>query len=311
MVGKANGFQIECLESMVINPREIYGKFIIEPFSYGQAITVGNALRRVLLSDLSGVAIVSVRIAGVNHEFSTVRGVREDVLEILLNLKNIVLKGNVLKNQIGRLKVQGPAIVTSGQIEFPLDITVVDPCQYIATISSSDYLEMELKVEQSSGYKLVETFSRKSPLDFLPIDSIFMPVKKVNYYVEEILVSKVLAYEKLILELWTNGSLSPQQSINVASDKLVKLFNPLRVLDFSKEISAVYEQNSLIKQKLIEELCLSVRAYNCLKRVQVDSIGDLLEYSVSDLLEIKNFGQKSVEEVSQSLYKKFGVKLKH
>nr|NP_045166.1 RNA polymerase alpha subunit [Cyanidium caldarium]Q9TLV2.1 RecName: Full=DNA-directed RNA polymerase subunit alpha; Short=PEP; AltName: Full=Plastid-encoded RNA polymerase subunit alpha; Short=RNA polymerase subunit alpha [Cyanidium caldarium]AAF12928.1 unknown [Cyanidium caldarium]WDB00291.1 RNA polymerase alpha subunit [Cyanidium caldarium] len=310
MLGKVNGVQIECLESMVINSREIYGKFMIEPLSYGQAITVGNALRRVLLSDVPGVTIVSVRIAGINHEFSTVKGVKEDVLEILLNLKNIVLKGNVLKNQIGRLKVQGPAIVTSGQIEFPLDITVVDPCQYIATISGNDYLEMELKVEKSSGYKLVETFSKKSPLDFLPIDSIFMPVKKVNYYVEEILDSKV-AYEKLILELWTNGSLSPQQSINYASDNLVKLFNPLRVLDFSKESSSVYEQNSLIKQKLIEELCLSVRAYNCLKRVQVDSIGDLLEYSIGDLLEIKNFGQKSVEEVSKALYKKFGVKLKH
>nr|UNJ15572.1 RNA polymerase alpha subunit [Cyanidiaceae sp.] len=311
MAGETNGFQIECLESIVVNPREIYGKFVIEPFSYGQGITVGNAMRRVLLSDLPGIAIVAVRIAGVNHEFSTIRGVREDVLEILLNLKNIILKGNVLKNQVGRLKVQGPAIVTSGQIEFPLDTTVVDPCQYIATISGSDYLEMELKLEKASGYKLVETFSKKSPLDFLPIDSIFMPVKKANYYVEEILTSNALAYEKLILELWTNGSLSPQQSITYASEKLVKLFNPFRVLDFSKEIIFAEEENSVIKQKLIEELCLSVRAYNCLKRVHVDSVGDLLEYSATDLLEIKNFGQKSVEEVSKALYKKFSLKLKH
>ena len=302
-------FQIECIESKTENTNQQYGRFIIEPLKCGQGITLGNSLRRTLLADIAGTAIVNVRIAGVNHEFSTITGVREDVLEILLNLKEIVLKSTSKEAQIGRLRVQGPAVVTAGLLDLPPDVEIVDKRQYIATICNNTIFEMEFKIEQGYGYKLVENYSHEKSLDFLQIDAVFMPVKKVNYIVQEKRLNSQSIQEKLILDIWTNGSLSPQQAIGEGSKILTYLFHPLTHINFKPNQKIKTTEDNSVKQILIEELKLSVRAYNCLKRAQIHSISDLLDYSQEELLEIKNFGQKSAEEVIEALKNRLGINL--
>jgi DNA-directed RNA polymerase subunit alpha len=302
-------FEIECVESKNDTARDQYGKFILQPLDQGQGITVGNALRRVLLSDLEGSAIVAVRIAGINHEFSTIPGVREDVLEILLNLKEVVLKSYSKEPSIGRLRVQGPAIITASNFELSPDVDVIDTDQYIATICNNNILEMEFRIEPGRGYHLVEKFMDDTSVDFLQVDAIFMPVKKVNYSVEEIRYDQNALKDKLTLEIWTNGSISPQEAIGQSSTILINLFNPLKTIHFKSEEESFLPEGTRINQILIEELQLSVRAYNCLKRAQIHSVADLLDYSQEDLLEIKNFGQKSAEEVIDALQKRLGINL--
>nr|YP_010198055.1 RNA polymerase subunit alpha [Gracilaria multipartita]UAD86471.1 RNA polymerase subunit alpha [Gracilaria multipartita] len=304
-----NHFQIECIESKIESNCQQYGRFILEPLNKGQGITLGNSLRRTILSDLQGAAIVAVRIAGINHEFSTITGVREDVLEILLNLKEVVLKSYSDTPQIGRIRVQGPAIITTGLFELPPEIQIIDPQQYIATICNNTIFEMEFRVEKGSGYKLVNKGFDQKSIDFLQIDAIFMPATKFNYVVEEKKISPTLIQEKLSLEVWTNGSLSPQEAISQGAQVLTNLFYPLTSLNFKSIDNIENEYEEEINQVLIEELQLSVRAYNCLKRAQIHSISDLLDYSQDELLEIKNFGQKSAEEVIEALQNKLGIKL--
>nr|QCI06339.1 RNA polymerase a-subunit [Dictyurus purpurascens] len=302
-------FQIECIESKTEGARKHYGHFVLEPLRKGQGITVGNSLRRTILSDLSGAAIVAVRIAGINHEFSTITGVREDVLEILLNLKEVVLKSYSTEPQIGRVRIQGPAIITTGLFDLPPDVEVIDPKQYIATVCNNTIFEMEFRIETGNGYKIVEKGIDNKSIDFLQIDAIFMPTKKFNYKVEEKQINTTTIEEKLFLEIWTNGSLSPQEAISQGANVLTKLFHPLTNINFKSTSSPSESKEKQISQILIEELQLSVRAYNCLKRAQIHSIADLLDYSQEELLEIKNFGQKSAEEVIDSLKEKLGIDL--
>nr|YP_010904129.1 RNA polymerase subunit alpha [Caulacanthus ustulatus]WCH57380.1 RNA polymerase subunit alpha [Caulacanthus ustulatus] len=302
-------FQIECTESKIEGTREQYGHFILEPLKKGQGITVGNSLRRTILSDLQGTAIVAVRIAGINHEFSTITGVREDVLEILLNLKEVVLRSYTSEPQIGRVRIQGPAIITAGLFDLPPEIKIIDPKQYIATICNNTIFEMEFRVEQGSGYRLIEKGIDNKSIDFLQIDAVFMPAKKFNYKVQEKRISPTIIQEQLSLEIWTNGSLSPQEAISQGANILTNLFHPLTNINFQPNINNNDNNEEKINQVLIEELQLSVRAYNCLKRAQINSISDLLDYSQEELLEIKNFGQKSAEEVIEALQIKLGIHL--
>lgn len=302
-------FQIECIESSSKGAREQYGHFVLEPLKKGQGITVGNSLRRTILSDLQGSAIVAVRIAGINHEFSTITGVREDVLEILLNLKEVVLKNHSSEAQIGRVRIQGPAIITSGLFDLPPEIELVDPKQYIATVCNNTIFEMEFRIEKGNGYRLVNKGIDKKSIDFLQIDSVFMPAKKFNYIVEEKTINTTTIEEKLFIEVWTNGSISPQEAISQGANVLTNLFNPLTNINFKSKNNQHENKEKQINQILIEELQLSVRAYNCLKRAQIHSIADLLDYSQEELLEIKNFGQKSAEEVIESLKEKLGISL--
>lgn len=304
-----NHFDIECIESKIESARNLYGHFILEPLQKGQGITVGNSLRRTILSDLKGSAIVAVRIAGVNHEFSTITGVREDILEILLNLKEIVLKSYSNEPQIGRVKVQGPAIVTAGLFDVPPDIEIIDPKQYIATICNNTLFEMEFRIETGQGYQLVDKGIDHKSIDFLQIDAIFMPTIKFNYYVEEKRIDTNKVHEKLSLEIWTNGSISPQEAISQGAHVLTQLFHPLTNINFQAQNNNDDKEATQIHQILIEDLQLSVRAYNCLKRAQIHSISDLLDYSQEELLEIKNFGQKSAEEVIEALNNKLGINL--
>nr|YP_009313969.1 RNA polymerase a-subunit [Hommersandiophycus borowitzkae]SCW22223.1 RNA polymerase a-subunit [Hommersandiophycus borowitzkae] len=302
-------FQIECIESNTEGAREQYGKFILEPLKQGQGITVGNALRRTILSDLYGAAIVAVRIAGINHEFSTIAGVREDILEILLNLKEVVIKSYTDKPQIGRVRVQGPAIITAGLFDIPNEIEIIDPRQYIATICNNTIFEMEFRIEQGRGYRLIDKGMDDKAIDFLQIDAVFMPAKKFNYTVEEIRIDPYIVKEKLSIELWTNGSLSPQEALSQGATILTNLFYPLRKIDFKPIEDTNIQDQQQISLVLIEELQLSVRAYNCLKRAHIHSVSDLLDYSQEELLEIKNFGQKSADEVIDALHKRLGITL--
>ncbi len=310
-----NNFYIKCLKSEKINSGSMYGQFLINSLQPGQGITIGNLLRRVLLSDLGGTTITGVRIAGVRDEFSTIPGVREDVLEILLNLKGIVLKNQTTETQFGHLKVKGPAVVTANSIQLSSDLEVVNPNHYIATISTSNLLELELKFEYGTGYKLAgQTFDKKSQ-DFLQIDAIFMPVQKVDFKIENVYDNSNFLTERLFLDVWTNGSISPEEAISSASQFVIDFFNSLLENQLAEEVNEATSENVTTPKNphtniAIEELHLSVRAYNCLKRAQINTIGDLLEYSPEKLQELKNFGRKSADEVFTTLKNKLGIVLK-
>ena len=303
-------FHVDCIESVVEEDQSQYGRFVIEPLGRSQGTTVGNALRRVLLSNLEGVAITAVRIAGATHEFSTITGVREDVLDILLNMKEIILRSYSSQPQIGRLLVQGPSKVTAGHFELPSEVEVVNPEQYVATVADGHTLEMEFRIERGQGYRAVErSKDDATALDFIQIDSIFMPVRKVNYSVEEVVVSGSMQRDRLTMDIWTNGSLTPQQAMSQAADILVDLFMPLKDVTLEPKFDEEVKEEDPNNQIPIEELRLSVRAYNCLKRAQINSVADLLDFSQEDLLEIKNFGQKSAEEVIEALQERLGITL--
>lgn len=303
-------FQVECIESIVEDDQSQFSRFIIEPLERSQGTTVGNALRRVLLSNLEGAAITAVRMAGANHEFATIPGVREDVLDIILNLKEVVLKTYTNQPQIGRLAVQGPATVTAAHFELPAEVELINPDHYIASVAQGHILEMEFRVENGRGYRSVSNNrDEATALDFMQIDAVFMPVRKVNYSVEETIVGADQPKDRLVMEVSTNGSLTPQQAMSQAADILVDLFSPLKDVTLEPKRDEDVKEEDTTYQIPIEELQLSVRAYNCLKRAQINSVSDLLDYSQEDLLEIKNFGQKSAEEVVEALQYRLGITL--
>ena len=310
-----NNLYIKCLKSEKIESGSMYGQFLINSLLPGQGITIGNLLRRVLLSDLGGTTITAVRIAGVRDEFSIIPGVREDILEILLNLKGIVFKSTTTDLSFGRLKIKGPAVISANSIQLPSNLEIVNPNHYIATISTSNILEIEFKFEHGTGYKLAgQTFCDKSE-DFLQIDAIFMPIQKVDFKIENVYDNSNCITERLFLDIWTNGSISPEEALTSASKFIIELFNSIMENKF-------IQQNEILENKItvnpinphiniaIEELQLSVRAYNCLKRAQINTIGDLLEYSPEKLQELKNFGRKSADEVFTTLKNKLGIVLK-
>jgi DNA-directed RNA polymerase subunit alpha len=306
---------MECVKSNKIESGQMYGQFLIDSLTLGQGITIGNLLRRVLLGDLKGTAITGVRIAGIKDEFSLIPGIREDILEILLNLKGIVLKSEITSRQFGRLRVHGPAVITASSIELPPEIEIINPNHYIATISSSYVVEIEFKIESGTKYQLAnELFSNKFE-DFIETDAIFMPVQKVDFKVENVYDNSNIIKERLILDIWTNGSISPEQAIFSGSGLIINLFNSINNQKITKEKENLIEKNHIkpidpYTHIAIEELQLSVRPYNCLKRAQINTIGDLLDYSPEKLLELKNFGRKSADEVFATLKNKLGIVLK-
>lgn len=307
-----SNFQFECIELNLQTSTEYFGRFVFKPLEIGHGITIGNILRRILLTNLPGMSIVGVRIAGVNHEFSTIPGLREDVLEILLNLKEIIFKSQNQQESFCRLKVQGPAVVSASHIDLPSGIEIINPNQYIATISDNSIFEMEVKLGWGKGYNLDENQPVQGPLDFLRIDAIFMPVKKVTYHIETSFSERLGTQEQLILDIWTNGSITPSDAISLASKTIIKWFQTIENVDVntSKKENCIKQKQPDIKIIAIEELNLSARAYNGLKRAQINTLGELLNYSLDDLREIKNFGQKSVQEVFDALETRYGVFMK-
>lgn len=306
---------IKCLRSEKTEVGVLYSQFLINNLKSGQGITIGNLLRRILLSDIEGTAITAVRIAGINNEFSTIEGVREDILELLLNLKGVIVKGKLTEPQFGRLKIQEPTIITANLIELPTGLEIINPHHYIATTSNSNNLEIELKFQSGRGYHLAnQPFSDKSE-DFLQLDTIFMPIQKVDFKIENDYDNCNQIGELLTIDIWTNGSLLPEESIYEASKLIIDLFSLILKSDSNDEINAETKKfsNPLVDPYTniaIEELQLSVRAYNCLKRAQINTIGDLLQYSPEKLQELKNFGRKSADEVFNTLKNKLGIILK-
>lgn len=310
-----SNLSIKCLKSEKTEASVLYGQFLINTLRAGQGITIGNLFRRVLLGDLKGTTITAVRIAGVNHEFSIIEGVREDVLELLLNLKGIVIKGQLPESRFGRLKIQEPMVITASQIDLPEGLEIINPNHYIATTSTSNILEIELKFETGIGYHLAsQTFADHSD-DFLQMDAIFMPIHKVDFKIENISDKTNEQKESLILDIWTNGSISPEDAVYNASKIIVDLFSSILKNKFIDETNTLNYQGSSNPidphtNIAIEELQLSVRAYNCLKRAQINTVGDLLKYSPEKLQELKNFGRKSADEVFVTLKNKLGIILK-
>jgi DNA-directed RNA polymerase subunit alpha len=307
-----NNISIKCLTSDKAENGACHGQFLINSLRSGQGITIGNQLRRVLLNDLSGIAITAIRIAGVSHEFSTIPGVREDILELLLNLQEVVLRSDISSPQFGRLKIQGPIVVTANLIELPTDCTLINPNHYIMTISTSNIIEIEFKLEYGTGYKLAsQTFSEDDD-NYLQLDTIFMPVHKVDFKIENVYDDENNITERLFLDIWTNGSVSPDEALKSAAKITIDLFSSLVE---NKQINKINELETDIQSIkvepytniAIEELQLSVRAYNCLKKAQINTVGDLLEYSPEKLQELKNFGQKSSKEVFSTLKDKLGI----
>ena len=309
-----NNIFIKCLNSEKIQSGACHGQFVINALKPGQGITIGNQLRRVLLGDLGGMAISAVRIAGVTHEFSTIPGVREDILEILLNLKGIVLKSKTKKTQFGRLKIQGPNVVTADLIELTDDLKIINPNHYIATLSTSSILEIEFKFEYGTGYKLASQTFLEEDENYLQLDTIFMPVQKVDFKIENVYDSSNEITERLFLDIWTNGSILPTEALESASQIIIDLFAALihntdktenNREDIKTDSISIEPYNNIA----IEELQLSVRAYNCLKKAKINTVGDLLQYSPEKLQELKNFGRKSADEVFLTLKNKLGISL--
>ena len=309
-----NNIFIKCLSSEKMESGVCHGQFMINSLKPGQGITIGNQLRRVLLGDIGGIAISAVRIAGVTHEFSTIPGVREDILEILLNLKGIVLKSKTQKTQFGRLKVQGPTVVTANSIQLSDDLEIVNPNHYITTLSTSNILEIEFKFKYGIGYKLASQAFSEEDENYLQLDTIFMPVQKVDFKIENIYDSNNEISERLFLDIWTNGSLTPTEALESAAQIIIDLFTALVNNTGIAENTQLPPKSDSINIEpynniAIEELQLSVRAYNCLKKAKINTVGDLLQYSPEKLQELKNFGRKSADEVFSTLKNKLGISL--
>jgi DNA-directed RNA polymerase subunit alpha len=310
-----NKISIKCLSSDTIESGACHGQFLINPLKPGQGITIGNQLRRVLLSDVGGIAITAVRIAGISHEFSTIPGVREDILEILLNLKGVVLRGDTKSPQFGRLSIQGPAVVTADLIQLPSDLEVINPNHYIMTISTANIIEIEFQFEYGIGYKLASQTLLDEDENYLQLDTIFMPIQKVDFKIENVYDKANNITERLFLNIWTNGSILPDEALKLAAQLTIDLFTILLENNETNEDSSISSETQSINIEpytniAIEELQLSVRAYNCLKKAQINTVSDLLQYSPEELQELKNFGRKSAAEVFSTLKHKLGIILK-
>lgn len=292
-----------------------HGQFLMSALRPGQGVTIGNILRRVLLSEIKGISITAVRFAGISHEFSTIGGVREDILEILLNLKGVVIEGDIAEPQFGRLRVQEPTIITADSIQLPSNLKVVNPNHYIATLSHRKMVEVEFKIEGGVGYRLAnKTFDDKFD-DFLQIDAIFMPVQKVDFKIENIYDDDNRITERLIVDIFTDGSITPEQAINKATKHIIDLFTLINTNRMTTEIQTPREKilentKDQYVNIRIEELQFSVRSYNCLKRAKIDTVADLLQYTSKTLLELRHFGRKSCDEVVTILRNKLGIILK-
>ena len=284
-----------------------YGKFSAQPFERGWGTTVGNALRRALLSSIEGAAITAVRIEGVLHEFSPIPGVVEDATDIILNLKQVPLKLNNDQPKTVSLNVEKPGVVTSAMIEEDADLAVLDKNVYIATVSEGGKLQLEMRVKNGRGYVPADrNFDEDLPIGYIPVDSVHSPVRKVNYAVEAARLGQMTDYEKLTLEAWTNGAITPQDAIGLAA-KLIKdhmsiLINFEERLDVPEEIVESLNDPRLDHlDRSVEELELSVRSYNCLKNANIRTIRELVVRSENEMLKTKNFGRKSLNEIKEIL----------
>ncbi len=294
-----------------------YGKFELEPLERGFGTTIGNALRRVLLSSMPGSAIVAVKIDGVMHEFQTIEGIVEDVTAIILNLKSVVIKNHSNEKKIIRLFADKEGTVTAGDIEADSDIEIINKDQVIATISKGGKLDMEMIVANGRGY--VQSSDNRIHIEnnkvgYIPIDSIYSPIENISYEVENARIGQDDSYDKLILNVYTNGSIRPEEAVALASKIIIEHFNILtnlsEIADITGIMSAKQEDSKLKKlETSIDDLDFSVRAYNCLKRANINTLGDLTEKTELEMMKIRNLGKKSLKEVMDRI-KEMGLKFR-
>src|SRR6266704_1437461 len=303
------GFQKPKRLTVVSDPpaTEIYAQFSAQPFERGFGTTIGNALRRVLLSSIEGSAITAVKIEGVLHEFSSIPGVVEDATDIILNLKQIPLKMNVEGPKNFYLQVDRPGEVTSSAMQEDPELDILDKDVYIATVSEGGSLRVEMRVKTGRGYVSAEkNFDEDLPIGYIPVDSVHSPIRKVNYTVEAARLGQMTDYDKLTLDVWTNGAISPQDAIGHAA-KLLKdhmtIFINFEEIAEATEEPAERSMDRVSDQlnRSVEELELSVRSYNCLKNAGIQTIGELVQKSESEMLRTKNFGRKSLNEIKEIL----------
>ena len=296
--------RIECLDLVEDGS---YGKFIIEPLERGYGTTLGNSLRRVLLSSLPGVAVTAIKIAGIAHEFSTIPGVKEDVTEIVLNIKKIVAKLHTDEPQTVTIEANEAGEVTAGDINVTGDIEILNPDLHIATLSENATLSMELTFAHGRGYVSAERNKQaNAAIGVLPIDSIYTPVHKVNYYVENTRVGNMTDYDKLTIEIWTNKTISARDAVSYSAKILndhLSLFIDLSedIGNTSTVVVKAEDQSNKVLQMTIEELDLSVRSFNCLKRAGINTVEDLISKTQEDMMKVRNLGHKSLEEVINKL----------
>jgi DNA-directed RNA polymerase subunit alpha len=286
-----------------------YGKFAAEPFERGFGITIGNSLRRILLSSLQGAAITSVKIDGVLHEFSTIPGTKEDMTEIILNLKEVRLKLHTEGPKTIRVKAEGPKVLKAGDILMGDAVEVLNPDHYIATLSRDGKLSMEMVVKMGRGYVPAERNKEEGqPIGTIPLDAIFSPIKKVNYTVTNARVGQITDYDKLTFEVWTDGSLNPEEAVAHAAKILKDQLSIFVTFEEEEEAETPYSEDEGEKEdfnenllRSVDELELSVRSANCLKHANIKLIGDLVQRTEAEILATKNFGRKSLNEIKEIL----------
>ena len=296
--------RIECIENA---GDESYGKYVVEPLERGYGTTIGNSLRRILLSSLPGTAVTTVKIAGIQHEFSTIPGVKEDVTEIVLNVKGIIAKLHSEGVKTVYIEASGEGVVTAGDIKADSDVEVLNPEHHIATLGPDATLNMELTLSHGRGYV---TADRNKPaqtiIGVIPVDSVYTPVRKVNYTVENTRVGDATDYDKLTLEVWTNGTISARDAVSLGARILVDhftLFTDLSETMGSKTtvVEKAEAQRDKVLELTIEELDLSVRSFNCLKRANINTVEDLISKTEDEMMKVRNLGRKSLEEVINKL----------
>ncbi len=296
--------KIECVE---INEKKDYAKFVVEPLERGYGITLGNSLRRVLLSSLPGAAVTSIKIDGVLHEFSSIPGVVEDVTDIILNLKALALKVHTEEPQIIWLEASGVGEILARDIKCNSQVEILNPELHIATLDSGANLTMEITVEKGRGYRPSEKNRKEEQaIGVIPVDSIFSPIQKVNYTVTDTRVGQITDYDKLTLEVWTDGTIFPDEAVSLSAKILndhFKLFIGLteKIGDVEIMVEKEEEERDKILDMSIEELDFSVRSYNCLKRAAINTVGELIQKTEEDMMKVRNLGKKSLEEVDEKL----------
>ena len=310
--------KIKCVDTATSSDGSQYGKFVIEPLERGFGTTIGNSLRRVLLSSLEGTAVTSARIEGITHEYTAIPGVLEDVIDVMLNLKGLVVKTDSKESQHLRIDVDKPGPVLASDIQLPAGVKVVNPDWLICTVADGGSFHADVIVDTGKGYVPhdVPRDAKEASIDVLPIDATFMPIKRVSYNVESARVGDALDFDKLTLEIWSNGSIDVQNALSQASNLLIEHFMQIASITGQPAVAPIAPQEAEVEEAevedtptmTIEELELSVRAYNCLKRASINSMSELLKKSEHDLLNIKNFGKKSSDEVIERLHH-FGLDL--
>mgnify|MGYP002509642514 CR=1 FL=1 len=305
--------RIECVSD---EQDQSYGKFVIEPLERGYGTTLGNSLRRVLLSSLPGTAVTSIKIAGVQHEFSTIPGVKEDVTEIVLNIKSIIARLHAPEAKKVYIEATGPCEITAASIKTDGEVDILNPDCHIATLGEDATLSLEMTLGQGRGYVPSEqNKGAQTIIGDIPVDSFYSPVKKVNYTVENTRVGGMTDYDKLTLEVWTNGTICPRDAVSLGAKIICDLLSLFT--DLSESIgsaSTVVEKTEAHKDKVlemtIEELDLSVRSFNCLKRAGINTVQDLISRTEADMMKVRNLGRKSLDEVIQKL-ENMGLSLAH